>query len=42
MNQLSVALRIVAKLRDLGCKVALDDFGSGPSSFNYRRISSST
>ena len=25
MNQLSVASRIVAKLRDLGCKVALDD-----------------
>ncbi|RMK80019.1 diguanylate cyclase [Pseudomonas aeruginosa] len=35
MNQLSVASRIVAKLRDLGCKVALDDFGSGLSSFNY-------
>ncbi|HBP6459474.1 TPA: diguanylate cyclase [Pseudomonas aeruginosa] len=35
MNQLSVASRIVDKLRDLGCKVALDDFGSGLSSFNY-------
>ncbi|GLR13839.1 diguanylate cyclase/phosphodiesterase [Chitinimonas prasina] len=35
MNQLSVASHILKTLRELGCKVALDDFGAGLSSFNY-------
>jgi EAL domain-containing protein (putative c-di-GMP-specific phosphodiesterase class I) len=32
---LSVALKFINKMRELGCKFSLDDFGSGLSSFSY-------
>ncbi|MBB5212147.1 EAL domain-containing protein [Microbulbifer hydrolyticus] len=35
INQMESASEFVAALRDMGCKVALDDFGNGLSSFNY-------
>lgn len=35
INQLENAGYFVARLREMGCKVALDDFGNGLSSFNY-------
>ena len=35
VNQMESASRFVATLREMGCKVALDDFGNGLSSFNY-------
>lgn len=35
INQVSTASRLLSTLRERGCKVALDDFGSGLSSFNY-------
>ena len=35
INQMENASEFVATLRDIGCKVALDDFGNGLSSFNY-------
>nr|WP_244308852.1 EAL domain-containing protein [Pseudomonas duriflava] len=35
VSKLSIASRLINRLRELGCKVALDDFGSGLSSFNY-------
>lgn len=37
ISDMSVALRFVQSARALGCKVALDDFGSGLSSFAYLR-----
>ena len=37
VNQMDSASQFVARLRELGCKVALDDFGNGLSSFNYLR-----
>jgi len=35
VNQLSSASELLARIRQKGSKVALDDFGSGFSSFNY-------
>jgi len=35
VNQMESASHFVATLRRMGCKVALDDFGNGLSSFNY-------
>ncbi|SHF52826.1 PAS domain S-box-containing protein/diguanylate cyclase (GGDEF) domain-containing protein [Microbulbifer donghaiensis] len=35
VNQMENASHFVATLRRMGCKVALDDFGNGLSSFNY-------
>lgn len=35
MTHVDIALRFMRNMRELGCSVALDDFGSGLSSFNY-------
>ena len=37
VNNLTEAIRFMQQLRDLGCRFALDDFGSGVSSFGYLR-----
>jgi EAL domain-containing protein (putative c-di-GMP-specific phosphodiesterase class I) len=37
IDNLDVAVRALRKLRSLGCRVALDDFGSGYSSYSYVR-----
>ena len=35
INNMTAAARVVADMRSAGCTVALDDFGSGLSSFSY-------
>jgi diguanylate cyclase (GGDEF)-like protein/PAS domain S-box-containing protein len=37
INNVSTAGAIIEKLRSVGCKIALDDFGIGLSSFSYLR-----
>jgi len=37
ISQMAVAETLVRKLRAIGCQIALDDFGSGLSSFQYLR-----
>lgn len=35
MNQIAETVEIVNKLQEIGCQIALDDFGAGLSSFTY-------
>lgn len=35
MRNLNQAIALFSRLKDLGCRIALDDFGSGLSSFGY-------
>ena len=35
IRNLSMALKLIKSVKDLGCQIALDDFGSGLSSFGY-------
>ncbi|MBO1907588.1 EAL domain-containing protein [Microvirga sp. 3-52] len=37
VSNMAVAATTVGKLREIGCQIALDDFGAGLSSFNYLR-----
>jgi len=37
IGNLDAAVRSLRKLRRLGCRIALDDFGSGYSSYSYLR-----
>ena len=35
VSNLAAAIRLIVRLRDIGCSFALDDFGTGFSSFSY-------
>jgi len=35
IRNITEASELIAKLREMGCRFALDDFGSGPSSYTY-------
>jgi EAL domain-containing protein (putative c-di-GMP-specific phosphodiesterase class I) len=37
VSNMAVAATTVGRLREVGCQIALDDFGAGLSSFNYLR-----
>jgi diguanylate cyclase (GGDEF)-like protein/PAS domain S-box-containing protein len=37
VSNMAVAVATVGRLREMGCQIALDDFGAGLSSFNYLR-----
>ena len=37
VSNMAVAATTVGRLREMGCQIALDDFGAGLSSFNYLR-----
>lgn len=38
MHDLALATRIVGTLKEMGCKIALDDFGAGQTSFRQLKI----
>jgi diguanylate cyclase (GGDEF)-like protein/PAS domain S-box-containing protein len=37
VSNMALATTTIGKLREIGCQIALDDFGAGLSSFNYLR-----